>query len=121
MIETASAIEALVESDISRIEQADLVSLAQKLRVPVRLEDRPWDYGEEGETFPCWIVLAHPPSNTAVAYCSQGFGPETPWGLLFIAELHNMGMDCDWFVSLEDALRQSPAWEGEDPPGYEIQ
>ena len=117
---TAATIETLVEDEIRRIEQADLVALARKLRVPARLEDVPWDYGKEGQTYPCWIVLDHAPSNTAVAYCSEGFGPSDPWGLLFICEPRSMGMDSQWYVSLEDALRASPAWEGESPPGYEV-
>jgi hypothetical protein len=120
MTGTASTIEALVEDEIGRIEQPELVALARKLRIPARLEDVPWDYGNEGQTYPCWIVLEHLPSNTAVAYCSQGFGPSYPWGLLSISEPRSMGMDSQWFVSLEDALRASPAWDGENPNGYEV-
>jgi hypothetical protein len=117
---TASTIEALVEDEILRIEQPELVALARKLRVPARLEEVSWDYGKEGQTYPCWIVLVHAPSNTTVAYCSQGFGPSYPWGLLFMSEPRSMGMDSQWFVSLEDALRANPAWDGENRPGYEV-
>ena len=66
--------------EIERIEQPDLVALAHSLRVPLRLEDWPWDYGRDGQTYPCWISFAHKPSNTVVAYCAEGFGPTYPWG-----------------------------------------
>jgi hypothetical protein len=116
-----SAIEALVVRELERIEQPELVALAQSLRVPLRLEERPWDYGRDGQTYPCWISFAHEPSNTVVAYCAEGFGPTYPWGLLFLGEPRSMGMDSQWFASVEDALRNCPAWEGKDPPGYEAQ
>ena len=121
MREPIAAIEALVASEIERITQPDLVALAQSLRATPVLEDRPWDYGQEAQTYPCWITFRHPPSNTAIAYCSEGFGPTYPWGLLFLAEPRNMGMDSQWFASVEDALRNCPAWKGENPPDYEVQ
>ena len=61
MRESAAAIEALVVREIDRIAQAALVALPQSLRVPPLLEDRPWDYGHEGQTYPCWITFTHPP------------------------------------------------------------
>jgi hypothetical protein len=121
MIETSAYVEELVARELSTITQPDLVALIKALRVMPRREDRPWDYGSAGQTFPCWIVLDHIPSNTAIAYCAQGFGPNCPWGLLFVKDHLNMGMDSSWFTSLEDAVRGSMAWEGENPPGYEVQ
>ena len=120
MIETTAQIDALFERELMRITQSDLVSLIERLRVPTRAEDRPWDYGAEGQTFRCWVVLEHRESDTAIAYCSSGFGPNYPWGLLFLTRDPTMGMDSQWFASLEDAARQSMAWVGENPPGYEV-
>jgi hypothetical protein len=37
-----------------------------------------------------------------------------------MSEPRSMGMDSQWFVSLEDALRANPAWDGENRPGYEV-
>jgi hypothetical protein len=120
VIETVAQIDALFERELARIMPPDLVALIKRLRVPTRNEERPWDYGIKGQTFPCWIVLEHEASDTAIAYCSSGFGPRNPWGLLFMTRYPNMGMDSQWFVSLEDAVRQSTAWDGENPPGYEV-
>ena len=119
---SASAVDALLEREVRRITQKELVALIRSLRVPTRCELRPWDYGEPGQTYPCWVVLEHPASNTAVAYCEEGFGPGDPWGLLFIDGPHlSMGMDSGWYASLEDAVRESMAWDGVNPPDYQVQ
>src|SRR5690348_3716643 len=94
----AAEIRRLVEHELIRIEDRRLVAALRALLVSPRCEDRPWDYGVEGQTFPCWIVFEHEPSNTAIAYCDQGFGPGAPWGLLFLTGNHlNMGMDAGWY------------------------
>ena len=33
----------------------------------------------------------------------------------------NIGMDSSWFASLEDAIRNSVAWDGHNPEDYEAQ
>jgi len=30
-------------------------------------------------------------------------------------------MDCGWYAKLEDAFRESMAWDEESPPGYEVE
>ena len=60
-------------------------------------------------------------ANTGIAYCPEGFGPRDPWGLVFLSGEHmSMGMDSGWFTSLEDAFRESSAWEGENTPDREV-
>ncbi len=115
----ASDIEELVAKQVASISQPDLVQTVRRLLVPPRCEARPWNHGAPNQTCPCWIVAEHRPSNTAIAFCESGFGPSYPWGLLFVAGPHlSMGMDSQWFVSLEEAARDWRAWEGENPPGY---
>jgi hypothetical protein len=66
-------------------------------------------------------VLEHPPSNTGIAYCAQGFGPSDPWGIVFLSgELTGIGMDSAWFSTLESAMRESMAWDGSNPEKYEV-
>jgi hypothetical protein len=109
---TASHISTLVEAELTRIISPSSVALIRGLLVPPRCEERPWDYGAPSETYPCWIVAEHPPSNTAFAYCEQGFGPKCPWGLLWLSGEHlNMGMDSSWFTSLEAVVKDSRASE----------
>jgi hypothetical protein len=114
-------IEKLVAEQIARISQKDLAGTIRSLLVSPRLEQRPWDYGAPDQTYPCWIVAEHKPSNTAFAFCESGFGPKCPWGVIFISGPHpSIGADYSWYTTLEDAVRESFAWEGENPPGYEV-
>jgi len=57
------------------------------------------------------MVLVHPASNTGIAYSEFGFGPRTPWGLLFLegTEHMSMGMDSGWFSHFLDAYFDSKA------------
>ena len=113
--------QAILTAQIEAIEQADLRSCVQEHLVDPRLEQRGWDYGDDGQTFQCWIGVEDRVSNTAIAYCEHGFGPEYPWGLLFLdGEPSSMGMDSGWFVSLGEAVRDSMFWDGENPTGYEV-
>jgi len=117
----AEDIERLVQTECGRITEAAVVKAIVALLVKPRLEDRPWDYGEPDQTFPCWIVLEQPPSNTGIAYCPEGFGPASPWGLLFLSGEHlGMGMDSGWYATLEDAFRESMACDLPSPPGHEV-
>ena len=118
---SAEDIERLVQAQLGRITDGALVKAISSLLVAPRVEERPWDYGPPGQKYPCWIVLEHPPSNTGIAYCAEGFGPQCPWGLLFLAGEHlSMGMDAGWYTTLEDAFRESMACDLPSPPGYEV-
>ena len=83
---------------------------------------RAWDCGAPDEHFISWTVFEHRPSNTGIAFCSEGFGPSYPWGLVHLSGPHmGMGVDSGWFVSLEEAVRNSMAWDGPTPEGYEVE
>jgi len=111
-------IEELVQIELSHMDAVLAAALRSCLVTP-HVEQREWDYGPDGQTYPCWIVLEHHPSNTGIAYCAEGFGD--PWGLLFLRGEHlSMGMDSGWFSSLEHAFRGSPACDLPTPPGYEV-
>lgn len=110
----------LLDAETAQITQPELLAVVQAIRIVPRRELRAWDYGPP-DCHACWIVAEHLASNTAIAYCAQGFGPAYPWGSLVLrGRGDSMGMDCSWFLSLEDAVRNCPAWEGPDPPGYEV-
>jgi hypothetical protein len=111
-----------VERELARIRDAKLARRIRELLVNPYPVERAWDYGTTEERFTCWTVLEHRPSNTGIAFCSHGFGPSYPWGLVFLSGPHTgIGMDSAWFVSLEDAMRESIAWDGPNPDGYEVQ
>ncbi|HEY9104582.1 hypothetical protein [Chitinimonas sp.] len=108
---TPAQLRALVEAELEGIRDARVVAhIRSQLVEPVAVE-RAWNYGEEGETYPCWSILEHPNSSTAIAYCEFGFGPRTPWGLVGLAGFTDMsmGMDCGWYLTLTDAFFESAA------------
>jgi hypothetical protein len=106
----AEAVERLVRAQIQNASTSQRSSLMKTLLVPPRCELRPWSYGGPGMMLPCWIVAEHRSSNTAIAYCEQGFGPRAPWGLLAMEGPHmNIGQDSGWFTSFEEAMMDSYA------------
>ena len=127
MGEQARVLQALVERELANVRDDRVIGHVRSLLVPPKPEARPWDYGEAGQTFECWIVLAHTASGTAIAYCDEGFGPKTPWGLLWLDSegiKASMGMDSGWFRTFIDAFFESfasaelPIWrvvEGSPP------
>lgn len=76
------------------------------------IELRDWDHGAPGQRYRCWIVFKHPGSNTAIAYCEQGFGPRHPWGLMWIGGddvSTSMGEDFCWYRTFMRAYLDSQA------------
>jgi hypothetical protein len=120
-VQNAQDISDLVEKELRRIPDGRLVNRIRELIVSPYPVERAWDYEPGGQRFVCWTVLEHHPSKTGIAYCSEGFGPAYPWGLIFLSgECMSIGMDCGWYASLEDAVRESMAWDGSNPEDYEV-
>lgn len=116
-----NAVTELVERELAAITDPAVRDLVLRLRVDPYPVERDWDYGAPGERHICWTVLEHRPSNTGVAHCDAGFGPTHPWGLVFLSGPRaSIGMDSGWFATLEGAVRESMAWDGPNPSGYEV-
>lgn len=121
-ITDAKRVSEMVEQELANVADTKLSSRVRELLVPPYPVERVWDYGLPGEHFTCWTILEHHDSNTGIAYCEHGFGPRHPWGLVFLSGPHmNIGMDSAWFVSLEDAMRDSMAWGGANPARHDRQ
>jgi hypothetical protein len=111
----------IMEGEVRRICDSRMVDRIRGLAVTPYPVERSWDYGEPGERYTCWTVLEHAKSNTGIAYCAEGFGPADPWGFVFLSGPHmSIGMDSAWFASLEDAFRESMAWDEPPPQGFEL-
>ena len=109
---TAAEVSSLVREQLAQIKDKRIAARIGELLVSPYSTERDWDYGRPGERYVCWMVLEHRESNTGIAYCSQGFGPKHPWGLLFLAGPHmSMGMDSGWYSTLEWTFRESMAAE----------
>ncbi len=111
----------IVETELSRIEDSRLLgTIHQFLQDDIVTRKFDWDYGEEGEQYNCWLVCVDTDSNTTIVYCEEGF--VDPWGLLFLeGPMSTMGPDGNWFATLEDAVRNAPFRDFDNPLGYEVQ
>lgn len=106
----AAVLKSLVEAELSQLNDARVMAHIRGLLVEPRMVMRVFDYGSPGERFPCWSILDHDASNTGIAYCEQGFGPKTPWGLVFLTGQHmSMGSDAGWYPAFRDAYFESRA------------
>jgi hypothetical protein len=110
MSTTAQRIRSLVNQELARLDDQRVLDHIRGLLVEPTVVMREWDYGVEGEAYPCWAVLDHARSNTGIAYCELGFGPGSPWGLVSLSGSHmSIGIDSSWFVSFLDAYFESMA------------
>lgn len=106
----SNTIATLVRDELGRTAEARVLTHVRSLLVDPTPVLRDWDYGERRQKYVCWNVLQHAPSNTAIAYCADGFGPKAPWGLVAIEGPHmSMGMDSGWFTTLLQAYLDSVA------------
>ncbi|HEV7693542.1 MAG TPA: hypothetical protein VGO52_22095 [Hyphomonadaceae bacterium] len=106
----AVVLKSLIAADLSKMPDERVLAHVRKHLVEPRPVLRDWDYGAPGEQFVCWSVFEHPPSNTGIAYCEQGFGPKMPWGLVFLDGPHmSIGMDSGWFRTFLQAYFDSMA------------
>jgi hypothetical protein len=110
-------IRLLVKTELEKIGDPSRRATLVALLVPPEALFLAWDYGKADEQFQCWLVGLSPDREYRLLYCEKGFGPSNPWG--FVAgDDDGMGMDCQWYVSLEDVainVGLLPA-----PPGYEV-
>lgn len=87
----------LIQDELKTVSDKRLLDFITPLLVTPKPILRKWHYGKEGEQYTCWTVLEYPSTNIGIAYCEQGFGPRTPWGMVIIKGEHlSIGMDCDW-------------------------
>lgn len=128
---TAKQIEKLIEAELGCVADIRVVRHIRSLLIKPRLLFRQWDYGEENTNYPCWNVLEHKASNTAICYSELGYGPMYPWGLVFLDGDNNemsMGMDSGWFPIFVEtyfdsfAAYEVPIWRvfrqiGDEYPG----
>ena len=102
----ATRLRSLVERELEQLSDARVLANIRRLLVAPRPILRDWNYGKPGEQYPCWEILNDDPSNsgTGIVYCESGFGPERPWGLVWLSgDNLSMGDDSGWFSTFLDA------------------
>jgi hypothetical protein len=108
----APRLKAMIDGELAEISDNRVVAHIRSLLVEPTVTMRLWDYGREGERYPCWTVLRHLTSNTGIACCEHGFGPRCSWGLVFLEGDDgptSMGMDSGWFTTFLRAFFDSHA------------
>jgi len=110
MATNAQILKALVEAELAQLGDARVVAHIRSLLIEPAPILRDWDYGDEGQKYVCWTVLEHQSSNTGIAYCEEGFGPRSPWGLVALMRPHmSIGMDAAWYTTFLQAFFGSAA------------
>jgi hypothetical protein len=105
---TAQDVTLLVQQQLDSIQDLLVKEAITALLVEPTCLEREWDYGYEGQTYPCWAIAEHVASNTLFVYCEYGFGPRTPFGMVFLSGPNlGMGMDSSWYTSLEAVFYES--------------
>lgn len=104
----------MIDAELARLGDNRIAAHVRSLLVEPAEVLRAWDYGEPGEKFLTWTVLSdRGRSQTGIAYCDLGFGPESPWGLVFLGddgtEPASIGMDSQWFSTFLEAYLNSSA------------
>src|SRR5262245_29704476 len=104
-----SQVAARVAEELARIVDQKIATALASMLVRPRACSLEWDYGGE-PCYPGFIVAEDPESGTGIAFSESGFGPKSPWGLIFVA-VPAFGMDSGWYSTLEAAFRESWAFE----------
>lgn len=103
-------VESLIAAQLGKIKDRGTREALQRRLIEPRLKTLLWPYGGELESYRCWVVADLAPSNTAIGYSEQGFGPRTPWGLIW-PDGDYPGDDSGWFSTLYEAYLDSFGWE----------
>lgn len=111
-----SAIRERVAAELAAIKDQTVREGLRSFIVEPELHVREWDYGPPGQVFDCWYVAKDPSTALALAYSEHGHGPQNPWGIVSTFD-RAFGMDCGWFLRLEDAFVGSM---GEDLPIWDL-
>lgn len=110
---TPANIVAQIDRELSLLTDDNVKQVVLHGRVDPRPITLDWDYGTAGQQFEGWVVFDHgAESDTLIVYCEHGFGPISPWGLVFATPqggIRSMGMDSGWFRSFMDAFWDSHA------------
>ncbi len=99
-------IKQLIQKELDKITDPIVRGGIEKVLVEPTSHIRKWDYSTTNESFICWVIATDILTDTSIIYCKEGFGPETPWGLVF-SSVRYFGMDSGWFDSLLDCYLES--------------
>ena len=103
---TTEEIAAVVAAELALVSDSALASAIRGFLVEPRLEMRTWDWSREPVALPTWVIAESSRYDYGIVYSERGFGPESPWGLVF-SSADNFGADYCWYSSLQLAFEES--------------
>lgn len=106
-------VRSLVASQMALIKDRGTRDALLSCLVEPRLQVLQWPYGGEMESYRCWVIAELTPAGAAIGYSEQGFGPRTPWGLIWLDDA-NPGQDSGWFTTLHEAYLDSFGWQPQE-------
>jgi hypothetical protein len=113
-VEEAERIEAIVNTQVARMPASRRAALQPLLVMPYS-EMRTSHYYADPKR--CWVVAAS--GATLLCFCPGGGVGNDPWAFLSPSD-RDLGMDGQWFPSLDDAFINSGLCHRSlIPPGYE--
>jgi hypothetical protein len=103
---TLEEIRVLVESELAKIQEANVLDGIRTFLVDPCLEMRVWDWNKPLREYPVWIVAESSIYDYGIVYSDYVFAPEYSWELVFSSH-KNFDADYCWYPSLEMAYRES--------------
>ncbi len=106
-------VQSLVASQSGLIKDRGTRDALLSCLVEPRSQTLQWPYGSGTETYRCWVVAELTADGAAIGYSEQGFGPRTPWGLIWLDDDYP-GQDSGWFTTLHEAYLDSFGWQPQE-------
>jgi len=99
-------VAALVDSELLKIGTPEVLEGLKFSLIKPRIEFRWWDWQKPAKQYPVWIVAESSVNDYGIDFTDYGFGPEQPWGLVFLSK-ENFDADYCWYGSLGEAYLRS--------------
>lgn len=109
---TPAHLNILIEQQLTIIHDPRVIDHIRRHMAEPECVLREWVDGDEGQTYETWTIFKHPESNSAIAWCGQGYGPVMPWVVVDLTGTSGdmmLGQDYMWRFTLAEAWFSSPA------------
>jgi hypothetical protein len=106
-----------VSTDMEKISDQKIKLALRRFLIEPEKHGRIWEYGE-GQELTCWWVAKFNHLKRGVIFAKEGHTDH--WGVVSFSS-KEFGPDAAWYLTLEEAFIESGAWNGDRPPGFQLQ